>query len=199
MDILATAFMLFLIIDPIGNVPVFLSILKHVPRERIKRVVLREMLMALVILVGFGFSGNALLELLQLQPEAVSMAGGIVLFIIAVRMIFPAARGQGPQQDIPDEPFLVPLAVPLIAGPSTIATLLLLTGSDPGRGRVWLPALLLAWAASVVILMSSGLFYRLLGPRGLVALERLMGMLLVVIAVQMFLNGVRDFMLHEFR
>lgn len=192
MTIAAAAFLLFLILDPIGNVPVFLSILQHVPPARRRRVLLRELAVALLVLIAFLLAGQVVLDFLRLEQEAISIAGGIILFIIALRMIFPVRQG-ALAEEFDGEPFLVPLAVPLIAGPSTIATLLLLVRAEPERTLEWLLALLLAWAATVLILLAASSFYRYLGARGLAALERLMGMLLVVMAVQMFLNGLRDF------
>lgn len=194
MSTLAAAFLLFLILDPIGNIPVFLSILRHVAPRRRRAVLLRELSFALAVLVGFLLAGQVVLDFLRLEQESISIAGGIILFIIALRMIFPAPRAM-PDDDTAGEPFLVPLAVPLIAGPSTIAALLLLVRSEPHRLLDWLLALLLAWAGTVLILLSSGYVYRVLGARAVAALERLMGMLLVVMAVQMFLNGLRDFII----
>lgn len=194
MSILAASFLLFLILDPIGNIPVFLALLQRIPAARRRRVLLRELLFALAILVVFLLAGQVVLDFLRLEPEAISIAGGIILFIIAVRMIFPERRGGVQADELGSEPFLVPLAVPLIAGPSTIATLLLLVRSAPERWVDWLIALLLAWLATVLILLASGYCYRFLGARGLAALERLMGMLLVVMAVQMLLNGLREFL-----
>jgi multiple antibiotic resistance protein len=193
MTIFAAAFLLFVILDPIGNIPVFLSILRDLPPSRRRQVLLRELLFALLVLVAFLLAGQVVLDFLRLEQEAISMAGGIILFIIALRMIFPPRQGAA-LEEVGGEPFLVPLAVPLIAGPSTIAALLLLVRSEPHRLLDWLIALLLAWFATAVILLLSNAFYRFLRPRGLAALERLMGMLLVVMAVQMFLNGLRDFL-----
>jgi multiple antibiotic resistance protein len=192
-EIFGAAFLLLLILDPVGNVPVFLSILKDTEPRRRNRIVLRELLFALAVLVGFLFLGQYLLDLLSLDEESISIGGAIILFIIALRMIFPHPHNAY-AEELGGEPFLVPLAVPLIAGPSTIATLLLLVRSEPGRTFDWLLALLLAWFVTAVILLLSNGFYRLLGPRGVIALERLMGMLLVVLAVQMFLNGLREFL-----
>jgi len=193
MDMVTAAVLLLLIMDPIGNVPVFLSLLRHVPKERWRPILLRELGFALAVLVGFLLAGRFLMDLLQLSQESISIGGGIILFIIALRMIFPQRASHLPEEEA-EEPFLVPLAVPLIAGPSTIATLLVLVQSAPQRILHWLLALLLAWIGTALILLSSGAFYRLLGPRGLMALERLMGMLLVAMAVQMFLNGLREFL-----
>ena len=194
MSIWAAGFLLFLILDPIGNIPVFLTLLQRVPPERRRRVLLRELLFALAVLVGFLLAGQVVLDFLRLEPESISIAGGVILFIIALRMIFPERRGGALADELDSEPFLVPLAVPLIAGPSTVAALLLLVRSAPERVLDWLIALLLAWLATALILLASGYCYRFLGERGLAALERLMGMLLVVMAVQMFLNGLREFL-----
>lgn len=193
MDVLSAAFLLLLILDPIGNIPIFLALLKNVEPRRRRRVLLRELLFALLVLLGFLFAGQYLLDLLNLDQEAISIAGGIVLFLIALRMIFPPAHG-AVAEELGGEPFLVPLAVPLIAGPSTIATLLLLVRGEPERLGEWLLALVLAWLATAVILLLANRVLRFLGPRGLLATERLMGMLLVVVSVQMLLNGLRDFL-----
>ena len=184
---------LFLVMDPLGNIPLFLSVLKTVPEARRRRVVLREVALAYVVLVLFLFAGNALLRFLGLEQEAVSIAGGIVLFLIALRMIFPADTHA--QADLPEgEPFLVPLAIPLVAGPSALATLLLIQ-QTAGFTTPWLLlALTIAWGISALILLSSTFMYRVLGARGLIALERLMGMLLVMVAVQMLINGVEAFL-----
>lgn len=180
--------MLFLIMDPLGNLPIFVSILKGVPQERRTRVLIRELLLAYGIMVGFLFAGRYVLNFLHLRQESVSISGGIILFIIAIKMIFP--RG-GRDEEIPDgEPFLVPLAIPMVAGPSVLAALLLLTNSGDGTYVHWLISLTGAWLASAIILLMSNTVYRFLGQRGLIAMERLMGMVLVMLSVQMFLDGI---------
>ena len=180
---------LFLIMDPLGNIPVFLSVLKEVPLERRRAVLIREILLAYVVLLVFLFSGDYLLGLLHLQKEAVSISGGIVLFLIALRMIFPAEGGM--LGETPEgEPFVVPLAIPLIAGPSTLAALLLLQGGDSRNLVKLLAAMTIAWALSGIILLASPFFFRILRQRGLIAMERLMGMLLVMIAVQRLMDGL---------
>jgi multiple antibiotic resistance protein len=194
MDIFSAVITLVLVMDPLGNVPPFLSVLKTVAPQRRRLVLLREILIAYGVLLVFLLIGGALLRFLGLQPEAVSIAGGIVLFLIALRMIFPDRRS-GAADPIEGEPFVVPLAIPLVAGPSALATLLLLQ-SAPGTTTPELAiAVTLAWGLSAVILLSSTSLYRVLGERGLIAMERLMGMLLVMVAVQMLLNGIRTFML----
>ena len=193
MDILSAVITLFLIMDPLGNIPLFLSALKTVSPARRQRVLVRELLFAYVVLLAALFLGNIALTLLGLERESISIAGGIVLFLIALRMIFPADKGG--DMDLPDgEPFLVPLAVPLIAGPSALAAVLLLQRSSPGQTAPLLIALTIAWALTGAILLSSTFFYRVLRARGLMAMERLMGMVLVMVAVQMFMDGVKAFL-----
>jgi multiple antibiotic resistance protein len=179
--------------DPLGNIPLFLAVLRVVPPERRQRVLLREIGFAYVVLLGFLFAGRYLMRFLQLEPETIGIAGGLILFLIAVRMVFPSAEGvMG--ETMEGEPFIVPLAVPLFAGPSTLAALLLLEQAAPLQMGSLLLAVTIAWALSGAILLSSTFFYRLLGERGLIAMERLMGMTLVMVAVQMTMNGVRAFM-----
>ena len=189
MTILSAALLLFLILDPLGNVPVFLSVLKPLPPHRQRVVLVRELLIALGVLMAFLWGGKYALELMHLRQESVAIAGGIVLFLIGIRMIFP--RPEGLLGELPDgEPFIVPLAIPLIAGPSGMAAVMLMGSNEPHRLDEWSLALLLAWAATAAILLCAPLLYRLLGRRALSAVERLMGMLLVAISVQMLLDGL---------
>lgn len=188
MSTLSAGILLFLIMDPLGNIPLFLSLLKNVAPERRRLVLVRELLIALIVLFIFLFSGKYLLSALQLKAESVSIAGGIVLFLIGIRMIFPPKDGIF-GGDVDAEPFIVPMAIPAVAGPSTMAAVLLLANSNPGRTVDWSIALFLAWLATSILLISSTYLYRWLGQSVLVALERLMGMLLVALSVQMFLDG----------
>ncbi|WP_371193752.1 YhgN family NAAT transporter [Glaciecola sp. SC05] len=195
METLAAATMLFLIMDPLGNLPIFMSVLKGIEPARKTKVVMRELLIALIILMMFLHSGQALLDFLQIEQETVSIAGGIILFIIALRMIFPKPGGV---MNLPqgEEPFIVPLAVPMIAGPSTMAALILLANQEPQQMTQWSLALLAAWFASAIILLMSNKIHGWLGEKGLRAVERLMGMILVMIAIQMLLNGVSSYAKH---
>ena len=181
---------LLLIMDPIGNIAPFLSVLKTVRAERRRIVLVREILLAYCVLLVFLFFGTYLLRFLRLEEETLSVAGGIVLFLIALRMIFPHEGGVV-GEPLEGEPFLVPLAVPLFAGPSTLASLLLLQQSSPGDSTSLLIAVTIAWAIGGSILLSSTFFYRVLRERGLIAVERLMGMLLVMVSVQMLMNGLK--------
>lgn len=193
MKIFFNAITLLLIMDPLGNIPPFLSALKPVEPARRRKILVREILIAYVVLLAFLFAGKYILRLLSLQEETVSIAGGIVLFLIALRMVFP--RQDATADKLEGEPFIVPLAIPLIAGPSTLASLLLLQQQSMPNSTLHLfLALTLAWIITAIILLSSTILYRLLKERGLIALERLMGMLLVMLAVQMFINGLAKFM-----
>ncbi|MEM7083330.1 MAG: YhgN family NAAT transporter [Pseudomonadota bacterium] len=194
MTILSAAVMLFLIMDPLGNLPIFLSVLKSVPEERRQRIIVRELLLALVVMMIFLFAGKHILEFLHVRQEAVSISGGIILFLIGIKMVFPG-RGSSWADDGGEdgEPFLVPLAIPMVAGPSLLAALILITNSSEGRMIDWVIALLAAWFLTALILLFSNTFLKLLGHRGLIAVERLMGMIIIMISVQMFLDGIIDY------
>ena len=193
MTIAAAALLLFLILDPLGNIPILLSLLKDQPAARQRRILLRELLIALVVLMLFLWGGQYALELMHLRQESVSIAGGIVLFLIGLRMIFPPPEGL--MGEIPDgEPFIVPLAIPLVAGPSGMAAVMLLGSQEPARMGDWMLALTLAWGATAVILFSATYLQKWLGTRVLTAIERLMGMVIVAISVQMLLDGIASYL-----
>ena len=193
MTILSAALLLFLILDPLGNIPVFLSMLRRLEPRRQRIVLARELLIALGVLMLFLWAGKYALEVMHLRQESVSIAGGIVLFLIGIRMIFPPPEGL--MGDIPGgEPFIVPMAIPLVAGPSGMAAVMLMGSKEPDRLADWSLALFLAWAATAAILFSATSLYRLLGSRALTAIERLMGMLLGAISVQMLLDGVGSYL-----
>ncbi|ABZ74667.1 multiple antibiotic resistance (MarC)-related protein [Shewanella halifaxensis HAW-EB4] len=195
MDTFSAAVMLFLIMDPLGNLPIFASILRHIEPKKRRRVLIRELLFALVIMMLFLFAGEAILNFLNLRTESVSIAGGIILFLIAIRMIFPQPGGVVGLA-AGEEPFIVPMAIPLMAGPSVLAALILLAHTDNDRMFDWTIALVSAWGASAVILLFYKAFTKVLGEKGLTAVERLMGMVLVMISVQMFLDGVANYISH---
>lgn len=189
MTTFSAAILLFFVMDPIGNIPLFLAALGPVDPARRLLVVGREMLIAYGLLAGFLYAGRPLLGVLGISEPALTIAGGIVLFLIAIRMVFPASHGTL-GESVEGEPFVVPLAIPYIAGPSALATVLLMTSRDPGRHTEWLFAMSLAWLASAAILLFGATLSRFLGDKGITAIERLMGMVLVASAVQMFLDGV---------
>ncbi len=192
-SVASAALLLFLILDPLGNIPVFLSLLRGLPPRRQRVVLGRELLIALGVLMLFLWCGKYALDLMHLRQESVSIAGGIVLFLIGIRMIFPPPEGL--MGEIPDgEPFIVPMAIPLVAGPSGMAAVILMGSNDPSRLADWSIALLVAWAGTATILFSATYLYRWLGQRVLTAVERLMGMLLVAISVQMLMDGIAAYL-----
>lgn len=193
MTIASAALLLFLILDPLGNIPVFLSILRRLPPRRQRIVIARELLIALGVLMLFLWGGQYVLEAMHLRQESVSIAGGIVLFLIGLRMIFPPPEGL--MGELPEgEPFIVPLAIPMVAGPSGMAAVMLMGSQEPGRMGDWSLALMIAWGLTAAILFSATYLYRWLGTRVLMAIERLMGMLLVALSVQMLLDGVGTYL-----
>ena len=191
MTVFSAIFLLFLIMDPIGNVPLFLSTLKNVPIERRRKIIIRELLIALLVLLFFMFTGKYILQLLQIAQSSLGIAGGIMLFIIAIKMIFPGRRNLFDHSDNM-EPLVVPLAVPLLAGPSAIAAVILLMAQEPSRWLEWMVALVVAWLVAGIILVSSETLGRRLGVRALLAIERLMGILLMLVSVDMIIDGVKQ-------
>jgi multiple antibiotic resistance protein len=190
MTLLSASILLLLVMDPFGNAPLFLCVLKDVPIERRQKVIIRELLIALLVLALFLLMGPPLLKALQISEASLQIAGGIILFLIAIKMIFSSPEGMFPDA-LDGEPMIVPLAIPSIAGPSAIATVMLLTGQEPNRWPVWLLSLLLAWIVTSVILLIAAQLDRVLGKRGLSALQNLMGLILTALAVEMFLVGLR--------
>ncbi|MBP7052115.1 MAG: NAAT family transporter [Phycisphaerae bacterium] len=190
MEILSTALLLCLVLDPVGNIPAFLAVLNNAPPARHGWIIIREMLIALGALLVFLFLGEHILAALQVSYGSLGVAGGIILFLIAVRMVFPSPKGVFNEESEEGEPFIVPLAIPLVAGPGAMATLMLLTAREPAKWPVWLAALLLAWLVSGVIMLFAERLGRLLGRRTLAAVERLMGLILTTVAVEMLINGI---------
>jgi MarC family membrane protein len=191
-QIFSASVLLLLVIDPFGNVPLVVSTLAAVPVARRRVIILRECVFAYVILLAFMFGGRAFLELLHLSDESLTIAGGVILFLIALRMVFPRPEGifGSPQGG---EPLLVPLAVPMIAGPSAIATVMLLATRDPAHVASAAVALTLAMAISTLVLVAAYRLQEVLGERAMIALERLMGLVLTALAVEMLLTGLRTF------
>jgi MarC family membrane protein len=191
-EIFSAAVLLLLVIDPFGNVPIVIATMANVPVERRVRIVLRECLVAYVLLVAFMLGGRMFLQWMQLSEVSLAIAGGIILFLIALRMVFrhpDGVFGDGPGA----EPFVVPLAVPSIAGPSALATVMLMASRDPTRLPAWIVALTAAMLTATLVMLSAHRLQRGLGERGMIAVERLMGLVLTAIAVQMLLDGVRTF------
>lgn len=184
-------FALFLLMNPIGNVPIYLALLKEIPPRRQAQIILRELAMALAILLLFQFVGQGLLNLLGVRKDALLIAGGLILLIIAMRMIFPSEKSTAKITEKKEEPFLVPLAIPLVAGPAILSAIIIYSNEVPTLPLTF--AILAAWALVTLILLSAPMLLKILKERGILACERLMGLILILIASQMFLNGMRIF------
>jgi multiple antibiotic resistance protein len=195
MTILSAAMILFLVMDPIGNTACFSILLKDVDSRRHRWIVLREVCIALLILVIFLFAGRELLDFLDISQASLGISGGVILFLIAIDMIFHGSSGHFTTCE-EEEPFIVPMAIPLVAGPSAMATVMLLMAREPEKWLNWFLALLLAWFASSLILMFSKQVGHFLGSKGLAALTRLMGMILIIVAVEMLIKGANQAFLH---
>ena len=191
MTVLAAIFLLIIIMDPIGNVPVFLSILKNIPLERRKKIIIRELIIAFAILLFFMFVGRFLLQLLQIEQSSLGIAGGIILFIIAIRMIFPGTKPMFTHNE-ESEPLVVPLAIPVLAGPSAIAAVILFMAQEPSRWIEWIFVVFVASLISGIILLSSEALGSKLGNRALTAIERLMGIFLIMVSVDFVLDGIKQ-------
>lgn len=192
MTLYSATLTLLLVMDPLGNIPAFLTILNSVNPHRRKRIILRELFIAFLILTAFLFFGKYILEGMHISDPALSVAGGIILFLISIRMIFPHEENDKRSKSV-GEPFIVPLAIPLVAGPSTMTMVMLLTNQEPDLIGLWFLALFIAWIICSIILVFAENLRKILGERGLIAIERLMGMILTTMAVQMFLTGIAQF------
>lgn len=193
-DLLSAFVLLFLLLDPLGNLPLVSSLLKQVAPARRPLVIARECLIAYAVLVAFMFGGRKFLELMHLTELSLSIAGGVILFMVAIRMVFKSGEGMmGETSD--KEPFIVPLAIPLIAGPSALATVMLMASRDPAKIWIWIGALTAAMLVTATILALSEKIAKLLGNRAMEAIERLMGLILTAIAIEMLLAGLKQFLL----
>lgn len=190
MTLISASILLFFILDPLGNLPVFNYILQGIPPRRRFFIIVRECLFGLAVLLAFLFGGAFFMSMLGLNEESLGIGGGIVLLLIALKMVFPPPGGGLGITEKDEEPFLVPLGVPLIVGPSALAYILLLASRHPEKMPHWVAAVTIAWTASSLILLLSSKLESWLGRRTLKAGEKLMGMLLILVAVQMILDGV---------
>ena len=189
---LSATILLILITDPFGNIPIFANALKNVPPARRPLVILREVLIAFALLLAFMFVGDGFLRVMNLSALALQIAGGVILFLIALRMIFPPPAG--PESSEPQsEPLIVPLAIPALAGPSALATVMLLVSQAPERRWEWIAALSVTMLVCALVLVLAERIQRVLGERFIVAVERLMGLILVAVAVEMLLRGFKTF------
>lgn len=191
MNLFSLVVILFLIMDPIGNISSFLSLLKDLPKQKRRKIIIREMLIALAAMVLFSVIGEYIFQILDIDETTVMLASGIILFLVAIKILFPSVdslRANLP----PGEPFVTPLAIPLIAGPSLLATIMLFARLEPSP-IIMLAAILIAWFLAVIVLLSGQRLQKLLGSNGLMAAERLMGMILVMLAIQRFAEGLQCF------
>ncbi len=192
MNIFSIAFTLFLLMDSIGNIPLYLSLLKNLNRKRQRYIIFRELIIALFVIIIFMFVGDGLMEFLKIDDSTIQIAGGIILFIICLKMIFLSQDNHHNEKSTKnEEPLVVPLAVPFVAGPAVLAAVIIFS-REHVNNWVMIGAILIAWAASLIILLASSYLHNFLGWRGLTALERLMGLILILISVQMFMNGIRS-------
>jgi multiple antibiotic resistance protein len=188
MSLLNITLVLLLIMDPIGNISSYLSLVKELNPRRQNWIILREMLVALLVMLAFNELGEYIFNFLHLSETTVRLSSGMILFLVAIKILFTAT--DNPRMNLPQgEPFIFPLAVPLFAGPSLLATIMLYAHLEAYRS-VMLSAILIAWLVSIAILLFARPIKRLLGDNGLNACERLIGMVLVLVAVQRFLEGI---------
>lgn len=192
MNLVSAVVTFLLVMDPLGNIPLFITALRTVKHERRIFVIVREQLIALAIMIAFLFAGRGLLGVLHVTSDALNVAGGLILLLIAIRMIFPTQE-HNLTEAVLGEPLIVPLAVPYTAGPSLLATEILFVSREPDRLPFWLLAVAVAWLVSAAILVCSGWLQRFVGERALTALERLMGMILVIVSTQMMMSGIHAF------
>lgn len=191
---LSTTILLILITDPLGNIPFFVSALRQVRPDRRRVVIVRECLVAFAALLGFLLAGRPILALLQLSDDALRVSGGVVLLLIAIRMIFPDRGARlGEDDGEAGEPFIVPLAIPLIAGPSAMATVLLMSSRDPARNLSLAGSLTITISVTAAVFLLSTRIQKKLGDQAITALERLMGLVLTAISVEMVLGGVASY------
>lgn len=186
--------LLILVTDPFGNIPIFVSALSNVPSERRWRVVVRECSIAFILLLLFMFFGKHFLEALHLSEVSLRIGGGVILFLIALRMVFPQEGGVFGDTDGNSEPFIVPLAIPALAGPSSLATVLLFSSNSRLDVMIHVAALIAVAVVWLIVLLSAERMQRALGERTMIAVERLMGLILTAMAVEMLLAGIRDYL-----
>ncbi len=189
---LSAVILLTLVADPFGNMPLVNAMLGGVPESRRRLVVVRECLIAYALLLAFMLGGQSLLAVMHLSQTSLSIAGGVILFMIAIRMVFAKLDGTFGEK-AGSEPFIVPLATPLIAGPSALATVMLMASRDPTRLSMWAAAITVTMLFTTVVLLAGVKLHRWLGEHAMHAIERLMGLILTAIAVEMLMAGIRDF------
>lgn len=189
----STLILLVLILDPFGNIPLFVNTLKSVSPERHWRIIVREHIIAFFILIVFMLIGEKFLKAIGLSQSSLQIAGGVILFLISIKMIFP--NNANDSHEMPNlEPLIVPLAIPLIAGPSALATVMLLVSHDTTKMIVSMTALTVAVSISATVLLLANKFKQFLGQRIIYAMEKLMGLVLVAVSVEMLVQGIKNVM-----
>lgn len=192
LSLLTIVLTLFLIMDPIGNISSFLTLMKGVDAKRVKFVIFREMLIALAAMLLFAFLGKYLFSFLELSQVSIRLVAGVILFLVSIKILFPSPSNL--RANLPEgEPFITPLAIPLIAGPSLLATIMLYSNMESCQTIMW-EGILIAWMIACIIFFLALFLFRILGKNGLVACERLMAMVLVMIAIQRFMEGLQLFL-----
>ncbi len=195
MKLYSSLILLVLVMNPLGNIPVFLSILKPIDPKRHTKIILREIFIAFLLLAIFMFFGQYFLKWMQISEQALGISGGIILFLIAIRMIFPEEKIKPEKSvsDIVSEPFMVPLAIPMTAGPATMTTVMLFMSQHPEYGFWWIFVLIAASVIFAIIILSARYLSNIFSEKGLIAMERLSGMMLTAMAIQMFLSGLENY------
>lgn len=196
-----TAFVtLFVIIDPIGLFPIFVSLTQGVPEKERRRIGLRACITAFFLFAVFAFLGETVLGGIGISMPAFRIAGGILLFVTAFDMLFERRtkrredQAEEAEEDYPD-PSIFPLSIPLLAGPGAITSVILLAGQDSGIQSTLavLGVVLLVLAIVFCLFLIAGALERLLGRTGITVITRLLGMLLAALSVQFILDGLKDF------
>jgi MarC family membrane protein len=185
--------LLLLVLDPLGSLPIFISVLRGIDPARRRPVALREGLIAFGVLMAFMLGGQHFLRVMHLSERSLEVAGGVILLIIAMRMVFGGSAQMYASEGPAREPLIFPLAIPLLAGPSAMATVLLLASRQPDRLWHWVGALTVAMALCTAVLLAADRIRRLLGDSVVSAMEKLMGLVLTAIAVEMLLAGVKAY------
>ncbi|WP_367670612.1 YhgN family NAAT transporter [Sodalis-like secondary symbiont of Drepanosiphum platanoidis] len=191
--IISDIIFLLLIIDPLGNLPIFINILKNINYKRRFFIIIREMIFSLFIMFIFLFFGEKILFFLNLKNYVVSISGGIILFLIALKMIFLENKDKSIIKKN-NEPFLVPIAIPLISGPSILSSLIIFSHNYSNNIKYVIFILFISWLIALIILLISNYLIKFLGKQGMIAIERIMGLILIMISIQMILNGIKSYL-----
>jgi multiple antibiotic resistance protein len=192
MGILEIALMLFIIANPIGGIPIFVALVKDFDFQRQKVILFREAFFSLILAYFFLFLGEPFLRVIHIEDFAIRLSGGVIVFLISIQMIFPSHAEGKSSKSLPQEPFMVPIATPLISGAGVFASIIIAAKQAP-IGNVAL-AILIAWIPVFFFVVASAFFQKILGKRGLIAMEQLMGMFLMMISLELFLKGAHMFM-----